>query len=207
MSDSDSKRSPINATQLACAYFFKPSDVASLSIDVHSVSVELNGTMFAETPAAAAETTVLTYSLSLCWLRISSPNCNTPVSGGINTAGSTDVTAASLRVSASFPVGGQSEVDLLDPVPALGIRFNFSSRAEGYFVINGIDLQVNATVGKPSTTARIVNYIADKFGLRDYSIMSIVAVVITAFYCGIVCTGVVWSICRRGKKPIAYDKQ
>jgi hypothetical protein len=117
------------------------------------------------------------------------------------------LTTATLRVNQTFEISGQTEVDILDPVPALGFRFNLSSRAEGYFVINGIDLHVNATVGKPSTTSRIVNYIADKFGLRDYSVMSIVAVVITAFYCGIVCTGVVWSICRRGKKPIAYDKQ
>lgn len=42
--------------------------------------------------------------------------------------------------------------------------------------------------------------------LADWSMLSIVAIVITSFFCGIVCTGVVWSICRRGKKPIAYDK-
>jgi hypothetical protein len=90
LADSSSERMPFTASQLACAYFFKPSDVASLSVDVHSVSIELNGTMFAETAAAAAEVTFLNYSLALCWLNIGSPHCSTPVSGGNNAAGSTD---------------------------------------------------------------------------------------------------------------------
>lgn len=199
------------ANQLACAYFFQPSDIKSLGtpLDVHSITVAINGTIFAKDRASAEETRRLTYGVSICWYGLAAPHCKLPVNGGSIIAGSVDVGANTFSLNTTFDIGGPDELDLFEPASSLALHLNISSSRAAFFVINGIDLQVNATVGKPSSTgARIVSYIADKFGvLRDFSAMSIAALVVTSFYCGVVCTGVIWSICRRGKKPIAYDKQ
>jgi len=199
-----------SANELACAYFFLPSDIKALGpvYDVHSVVVTLNGTLFAKERALAEETRRLAYGVSICWYGLAEPRCKLPVVGGGVIAGSVDVTAATFSLSTTFDIGGPDEVDLFEPATSLALHFNISSTRAAFFVLNGVDLQVNATVGKPlSTGTRIVTYIADKFGLRDTSAMTIAALIVTSFYCGVVCTGVIWSICRRGKKPIAYDKQ
>jgi hypothetical protein len=167
---------------LACKHFFLSSEEPEGDVTITSVKIKIGGDLV----DAKSSTRI---SWTLCRER----DCNKPEN--------TDLTSNVTTLTAAAPSGEgwfsrlEFHLELKDHAPQHAI------------LINELKLTVfyNWTATPAPTPARPIT---QRFydSIADWTNLTIAIIVIAAFCCGIVCAGVVYSICRRGKKPIAYDK-
>jgi hypothetical protein len=167
---------------LVCSHFFTASEEPDGDVTITSVKVKIGGDLV----------DAVTNSTRISWTLCREHDCTKPENAYVTNQ--TTLTAAAPGGDGWF-----SKLKFL-----LELKEHAPQHA---ILINELKLIVSynwTATPAPAPARPIIQRFYDS--IADWTNLTIAIIVIAAFCCGIVCAGVVYSICRRGKKPIAYDK-
>lgn len=184
------------AQTLVCSAFFRRSDEPDGSFNVTRVALELDGDLV-DGDMHATDDTQFSWQICLGF------KCSAAKKLYVHD-NTTKLTLDALPPADEVLSAVKFKLDVLDaPEQHRFIVKRLVLKIDYDFEPTPTTVAATATGSTGSGNDTVAFYSAS---IADWSQLSIVAIVIASFCCGIVCAGVVWSICRRGKKPIAYDK-